>query len=286
MENFVSARVFFLVNLRAGGGRGEAVWRGVQQTADRQGLAYEFEVTRAPLTGISFVRQALRAGARTVVAVGGDGTVFDAINGLFLDDAPIAEDAAIAVIPAGRTNDFARNLGIPGGPAALSLLDEGKQISVDLGVATFVDTRGVSLSRWFGNGVRIGGSPVPMPAAPDFGPMGWTGKMIVDDGDEFVVYARTLIVAQGPYVGGARVAPRAKMDDGLLDVVIQEPPSGLPADLAPSAGRGDDPDARGHHVVFTMDGAPFIEIDGATSGRGSIDVQIRPAALSVYVGRP
>jgi diacylglycerol kinase (ATP) len=115
--------------------------------------------------------------------------------------------------------------------------------------------------------------------------MGWTGRMVVDDGDELVVYAESITVAHGPYVGGARVAPHAKMDDGLLDVVITDPPSGLPKDLMPGPP-GDAPDARGRHVLLDMDDPSPIELDGEDVGFGSVEIRVVPAALSVYVRRP
>src|SRR3954453_23297986 len=88
----VTASVFFLAIRAAGGGRGRAVWRAVQNQARRRELAFEFEFLRAPLTGLGLVRQALRAGARTIVAVGGDGTVHEAVNGFFLGGELIRED--------------------------------------------------------------------------------------------------------------------------------------------------------------------------------------------------
>jgi diacylglycerol kinase family enzyme len=285
----MTAPLFFIVNPVAAGGRSSAIWRDVQAEARRRDLEYEFELTRAPLTAISFVRQALRAGARTIAVVGGDGTVFEALNGFFLDGQPVAEGAEMLVIPAGRSSDFARNLGIPDGAAALSLMKEGRLASVDIASASFIESSGessgVPATRFFANGARVGGPPVPMPAPPDFGPMGWTGRMKADDGDELVVYAEAITVAVGPYVGGAHAAPRAKMDDGLLDVVIKDPPSGLPKDLLPG-GPSDEPDARARRVGLDMDDAPPIELDGERVGAGSVDITILPGALSVYVRRP
>ncbi len=279
----MTAPYFFIVNPVAGGGRGLAVWRVIQQEARRIELPYEYELTRAPFTGISFVRQALRAGARTIVAVGGDGTVLEAVNGFYLDGVPVNENATFSVIPAGRTGSFAKNLGIPAGLSALSLLTRGRQAAVDLAEASFTDSRGLAVTRFFANGARVGGEPMPMPQAPSFGPMGWTGALIVDDGDQLLVQARTVVVAIGPNVGGRLAAPRAKMDDGLLDVVIETPPSGLPADLAIAARGGDKSDAVGRHIKLEMDGSPPIELDGDSAGAGSIDVHIRPSALRVHV---
>ena len=56
----MTAPIFFIVNPAAGDGRGLATWRATEKEAKRRGLAFEYEMSRAPLTAISFVRQALR----------------------------------------------------------------------------------------------------------------------------------------------------------------------------------------------------------------------------------
>ena len=282
----MTASLYFIVNPAAGGGQGLATWREVRDRAHRLGLDYEFEMTRAPLTATSFVRQALRAGARTIAVVGGDGTMSEAINGLLLDDVPIVEDAAVCLIAAGRSSDIARNLGLPRGASALSLLDEGQRRRVDLARASYVDSRGLPVHTLFCNAARIGGEPYPELPPARFGSIGWTGRFRADGGSEKWVHARNVFIALGPYSGGRRVAPQAKVDDGILDLVIESPSSGVPADLQTAAVVEGRSDARGARIHLEMDDEPPIELDGECVGAGGVDVEILPEALSVYLTVP
>src|SRR5438552_340640 len=121
----MTASLFAVVNPKAGNGRGRAIWERVAVRLRELGIAYEFELTQGTLTAESFTRQALHAGAETILAVGGDGTVNEAINGFFLDEVPIRSGSKLAVVPAGSSSDFAHGLAIPDGPQAVDLLHDG-----------------------------------------------------------------------------------------------------------------------------------------------------------------
>ncbi|MEA2641821.1 MAG: hypothetical protein QOF51_3215, partial [Chloroflexota bacterium] len=81
----MTASFFFIVNPAAGAGRGAAEGERLLAAARARGLSFECEWSRGAETATSFARQALRAGAETIVAVGGDGTVNEVLNGFFLN---------------------------------------------------------------------------------------------------------------------------------------------------------------------------------------------------------
>ena len=88
-----------IINPKAGSGT------GVQLPVDTVILQ-----TKAPGHAIELTRDALKRGARTIFAVGGDGTVNEVVNGLFENEEPLATDAELVVIPRGTGSDFSRVL--------------------------------------------------------------------------------------------------------------------------------------------------------------------------------
>ena len=100
--------------------------------------------TQARGHATSLARQAVIDGLDVVVALGGDGTVNEVVNGL-LADGPTAGLPALAVVPGGNANVFARALGLPASPVEatgllLSALRRGSRRAVSLGQAD---------DRWF-----------------------------------------------------------------------------------------------------------------------------------------
>src|SRR5436190_8035460 len=66
--------------------------------------------TKAPGHGIELTREAIKRGAETIVAVGGDGTINEVVNGFFENEEPIGRDATLSIIPQGTGSDFCRVL--------------------------------------------------------------------------------------------------------------------------------------------------------------------------------
>ena len=127
------ASLFFVVNPTAGSGRAGRLWPALVERLKRRRRPFAYEMTRGPDTATSFTRHALRAGAETVVAVGGDGTINEVINGFFLNDRLVRAGATLGIIPAGSSCDLARNLGIPSGLDAVDTLLDGSSVQIDVG---------------------------------------------------------------------------------------------------------------------------------------------------------
>lgn len=304
--------MFFIANPTAGNGRVARLWPELMDQAQRLGLRYECETTRGPLTATSFVRQALRAGAETIVAVGGDGTVSEAVNGFFLDDVPLSPGAALGIVPMGSSSDLARGLGIPGGPASLDVIAHGRAIAVDLGRASFRDAEGRPTVRYFANNADVGigariaarvgrwtwaGGQAAFLLSSLAGlvdPRPWEGTLAIDGADPSPVRAITVVVALGPYTGGGmHVAPAAKIDDGLFDVVTidamdrTELLANLPRLYAGThLTHPGVHHARATEVRVESADAPPIELDGEVSGAGSVEFRILPRGIKIYVGKP
>jgi YegS/Rv2252/BmrU family lipid kinase len=115
-----------IVNPAAGRGRGARLLPHLP--ALLQGLRYDLVQTEAPRHATLLAASAAEEGYDVVVAVGGDGTTFEVINGL------AGRDTALAVLPIGSGNDMIKPLGIPTDlPAAVERLRRGKVRRIDLG---------------------------------------------------------------------------------------------------------------------------------------------------------
>ena len=184
-------------------------------------------------------RFAAEAGdADLLIVAGGDGTLNEVVHGLM--DLSKTARPALGVVPLGTANDFAVGCGIPREPErALALCLEGQPIPIDVGKAN---------EQWFVNAASVGfGAAVTATTPPELkrllGPAAYTvmgailamnvhhyrGRLTLPD-REITGSGPVAIVGNGRQTGGGvQVTPRARIDDGLLDVLVvrQIPPIAL-----------------------------------------------------------
>jgi YegS/Rv2252/BmrU family lipid kinase len=181
---------------------------------------------------------AAQGGARLLVAVGGDGTVHEIVNGLL--DAGAGGDVELAVLPRGTGKDFVRSVRIPGKlDAAIAVARDGRVRTVDAGRASYTAWDGSEAQAWFANFAGAGISGAIAARANDTSKalggrvsfvratvsvfLGWkaaTMTAVIDEqrreGPMFEVLAMN-----GDYTaGGMWAAPDAAPDDGRLDVLL------------------------------------------------------------------
>jgi diacylglycerol kinase (ATP) len=297
----MTAPNFFILDDQAGG-PSTGWWKALMDEVRRRRISAEFELGRGPRTATSFVRQALRAGAETIVAVGSDAIVHDAANGLFLEGEPIRPDATLAMVPIGMPSAVARNLNIPIGLDALALLTDGQAIAVDTGFLRFVDEAGPT-SRYFLSTVTLGLGNQPQPPralrwaggrtagiGAGLRADGYRGGVAVDEEPAEAVDGGGVIAALGPFgSGGIEVAPGAKLDDGLLDVFVVGRTD--PSLVVPSVGTSGHslPTLRrvtARRARLEPIGQPTIRVDGLEVGAGGAQVEVLPGRVKMVVGRP
>jgi lipid kinase YegS len=164
-----------------------------------------------------------------LIAAGGDGTLNEVLQGLMALSA--VARPALGIVPLGTANDFATGCGIPSGTEeALALCVQGGATPIDVGKAN---------DHWFLNAASVGfGAEITATTPPELkrllGPAAYTvmgailamnlhhyrGKLILPD-REIAGSGPVAIVGNGRQTGGSRqVAPRARIDDGLLDVLV------------------------------------------------------------------
>ena len=181
-------------------------------------------------------KRAALAHAAVVVAVGGDGTVHDVAKGLW-EATREGASAALGILPAGTMNNIAATLGIPEDvDGALDSIAEtvrtGRFRPLDLariGDMTFVEEAGFGmLSQLMSIGESVKRNDIAVPAAAV-----QVGQTLAQsqpallklkiDGRSYRFHALHVVICNAPVIAmRMNVAPGARMDDGLLDVVVYE----------------------------------------------------------------
>ncbi len=216
-------KFFLIVNLIAGHGRCKELFPKIRAELDRRGIDYELHFTNEPLEATDVTRMGLEAGFSRIIAMGGDGTVNEVANGLN------GTDATLCVIPAGNGNDFVRTIGIPSNPIhALDVLTSGTSRTIDLGLVDddrcVVNGLGVGIDAQVARDVlameRLHGVPAYLTAAirEVFRFKAFPVTLSVE-GWNLELECLSLGIANGPYCGGGfKLAPRAEVDDGRIDI--------------------------------------------------------------------
>lgn len=125
-------RTCAIVNPVAGGGRATTLWPDLEPRLRAASTSFSERWTTGPGTGEQLTRNALRDEIERVVAVGGDGTLSEVVNGFFDGDAAINPKAVLTHIPCGSGSDFRRTLGVPVGLPAANQLTSDRIDRLDL----------------------------------------------------------------------------------------------------------------------------------------------------------
>lgn len=240
MERWFDAPVAVIVNPVSGHGRVRRWWPQIAAALKAQGLAFAAVWTPGPGAATWLTRQALAEGAELVVAVGGDGTLNEVVNGFLADDRPVNPRARLGLIPTGTGTDFSRSLGLPVGLAAVPALTAGRVRYLDVGRASFRAPDGRPAHRYFVNVADAGlGATVAALVGTRLKALGgrlayltgvvlgllrhrdWWAEYRIDDGPWQSGLLGMVAVANGRYhAGGMLLAPPAALDDGYLDLLL------------------------------------------------------------------
>ncbi|MEX2420534.1 MAG: acylglycerol kinase family protein, partial [Actinomycetota bacterium] len=130
----------------------------LERTLRSRGLPYRLLRTEGPGDATRFAREALQAGGRFLVAVGGDGTVHEVVNGMFDGEGkPLITDAVLGVVAAGSGCDFIRTFGLPGDATrACHHLTGENTYPLDVGKITYTTTNAERAVRYFVNIAEVG----------------------------------------------------------------------------------------------------------------------------------
>jgi YegS/Rv2252/BmrU family lipid kinase len=226
----VSRRFALLVNPASAGGKGLGALPAVHETLDALGATHRTVFTRSIEHAGEEARRAA-AECETVAAVGGDGLLRPLAGALK------GSDTAIALIPSGRGNDFARVLGVPPDPAeAARIAVQGEERLVDVANVDGTPYMGIASFGFDSDANRIAndakvikGNAVYVYAAlralAAWKPAAFT---VTVDGTLHEATGYSVAVGNSKaYGGGMYVLPQAELDDGELDVLISKRTSKL-----------------------------------------------------------
>lgn len=304
---------FLIVNPRSAAGRTGRQFDRIARAVRAAIGEFECAFTRAPGDGVRLAGEAVRAGGNLVVAVGGDGTASEVIDGLTLAR-PRDPDPLFGFIPRGTGGDLRRTLGMSEDldEAARTLAGRGA-IVIDLGRLELLDHERVPRVRHFANvagfgiagvvsgevnrGLRFGSGKLSFMLASAKALLRWSDQPVrwrADGGPWIEESITSLSVCNGRFFGGGmQVAPAARVDDGLFDVVVW---SGLGLrDFVTKKKKLYD----GTHVELpntrvyrarTVEAEPvggarlLLDVDGEQPGTLPARFSILPGALRVRVG--
>lgn len=220
---------YILCNPTAGGGRAAETLKRLEEHMREKALEYEVGLSQYHKHSLELVKDAVARGYRSIFTLGGDGTVFEAVNGLAATG--MLEEVSIGFLPGGTGNDFTRSLTLPRDPVeAFEALRGGTVIEADLWRADglyFINVFGLGLDTdlagWAEKTKKLlKGMPAYILALllTLFGFKFKKVKLTVD-GRVLEREAVVITASNGRYYGGGiDVAPSAHIADGKLELVI------------------------------------------------------------------
>lgn len=306
-------KTFLVVNPRSAGGQTGKRWAELSAQVSRSIGDFGHEFTAGAMDAARIARKALEDGYECIVAVGGDGTINEVVNGFFREGQVINPNAALGVIPRGTGGDFRRAFGWDLElDSALARLRTDKTEPFDVGLVEYTTREGKKEQRYFANIASLGVSAVvanevntsskALGANMTFVWGTVKGmfrfepprvRLRADGGPPEEVAINVVAVANGRYFGsGMCVAPNALTHDGLFDVTIW---SGYTLSDFIFKSKGI---YSGQHVTwkgtrqlkcrtFEVESAEdrevLIEVDGEVPGRLPAKMTLLPAAIRLKV---
>lgn len=237
----MSGPIVFIVNPRSANGRTLRRFERARSHIVRELGPIEVRLTERPRHASVLARAAIESGARAVIAVGGDGTNNEVVNGFFDDDGRPVGRAAFGQVTSGTGGDFRRTFGWP---AALeqdvARIKRFETRATDVGRCVFTRADGTQGAWIYLNSAGFGvngavvekvnttskalGAQVSFFAGAVKGFLDYKQQAVryrVDEGAPVEAEVTLVTASNGQYFGGGmRIAPEARTDDGLLEVVV------------------------------------------------------------------
>lgn len=234
---------YFIVNPEAGSGRSRRIWPEIAAKAEEIWGNCNFVFTRKEGDATRYARLAAEKGKTWVVAVGGDGTVHEVVNGLMQAEVSQKGNILLGIISMGSGDDFIKSLDLPKDPMkALHILKNKKAKAIDLIRVSYLNHEQKKESRYSMNlaDFGLGGKVMQKVNASSkrFGSKltylfhsvasfltfrSFSAVLETEERNYHFHYLIMGLVANGKFFGsGMCVAPEAEVDDGWMNVILVE----------------------------------------------------------------
>jgi YegS/Rv2252/BmrU family lipid kinase len=302
---------FAIVNPNAGKGKGKKDWDQISGLLEKAGLRFFMKFTESKGHAMRLVREAVINGSRKIMTIGGDGTLNEVVNGVFIQNACASQEITLASIPVGTGNDWGRMFGI--GTVyvnAVDIIREGRSMLHDIGVADFQDESGQK-RRYFINIAGLGFESEVVRKTNYQKDRGHGGKTIyfynlltsllayrntpaeiIIDGERKSAEIFSINIGNGRYCGGGmRQTPDALPDDGLLDVTVINGMGKLEIirnlNILYNGKILSHPKVDGYrckNLKIISEKKIWVEADGESLGHTPAEFSILPASIRIIYG--
>lgn len=302
-------KVAVVVNPASANGTTGKRWPEIAAAFEQEGLSFVHTLTEAPNHATDITSRYLKEGYDLIIAVGGDGTANEVVNGFFVDGKAGRKNAAVAFISTGTGLDLSRTIGMPGDTAeAIRHVLNSPLRPVDVGRIKYSSGSGEQEMRYFINvaGLGLDGDTClrvnrTSKALGGFVSFLWgtlaslalyknqdmtvnvDGELICDEP------VTVIVVGNGRYFGGGmNIAPNAVIDDGFFDIVVLRNLSKLSLlKNLPKVYSGTHlshpqiTSLRGKKITVSSTGTALLELDGEQTGQAPVEIEIMPQAINL-----
>lgn len=297
-----------IVNPNAGNGKGEKDWDKISAHLLKENIQCAVNFTERKGHAIHLTIEALKAGFRKIITVGGDGTLNEVVNGVFSTKSCKSIDVTLALIPVGTGNDWGRMFGIPLDYAkAVNIIREDKRMLHDVGLINFYNSN-EKKERYFINIAGLGFESVVVRKTNYQKDNGHGGKLIyfynlltslmsykntqaqiIIDGKKTQANVFSINIGNGRFCGGGmRQTPDALPDDGLLDVTVINGMGKFEIvrnlKILYDGTILSHPKIEGYkcrNIEVTSDSVMYIEADGESLGHTPAEFNIIPSGINI-----
>ena len=301
---------FAVVNPQSANGSTKKRWPEYLIQLRESGYLIDFAYTTEPGDASRITQRVLKEGYSHIIAVGGDGTMNEVVNGFFSDGQLINSEAELALFSHGTGGDLIRTLQISKGiESFLEILRRGQKRLIDVGKVFFQDEHCQPTHRYFLNVADVGlggetvarvnkqskllGGKLSFLIGSVLSILRYRNKIMRCEIDGKVIFEgrlNSIMVANGRYFGGGMmIAPHAELDDGLFDVVcLGDFSASMLLRHLPKIYQGTHLEIpgvtahRGQSVVITTVETALLDIDGEQPGQAPLRFTIHPKALCLW----
>lgn len=310
-EQIIPDHWFVIVNPTSGAGHGLKDYPKIAKLLRDNQIYHDAVFTEHQYHATELAVEAVNKGYRKIIVVGGDGTLNEVVNGLFIQKQCEPKDIRLAVIAVGTGNDWVRTFGIPSNYSqAIRAIKEGKTFLQDVGAVSYTESK-FTQTRYMVNVAGLGFDAFVISIFNHWKAKGYKGrwlyiasilkayfkykssgvKVSVDGNQIFNNLLFSMAVGICKYNGGGvQQLPKAVADDGLLDITLIKPlhwwhivfrlrrlfDGGI-------YSIGHVKHAQGKHIRIESTPPIRLECDGELMGYTDVEINVVPQAISVVV---